>query len=174
MRSTFELHTGQACRHFELARICRALLVDHAHDLGNDITCAANGPTVSPILTSLGQDLIEVVQRSACHGDAAYEHGSELCHRCQRARASDLHLDRFDPTHRLFRREFVVQWRSARTRDITEPLLSGERVHLVRRRRRCRKGASRASADRFVVLEQTVEPDTTRRSSATRKRPSAR
>ena len=97
-------------RHAELLALC-ALLFD-AHDLWNHVARALNHHFVADLETE-PLNLVLVMQRGARHRHAAHLDRPQVRHRRQRARAANLHFDRFHRRHRLPRR-ILIRNRPAR------------------------------------------------------------
>ncbi len=93
-------------RHRELAFRARALVHEHADDLGNDFPRAPHDDGVADAHV-LAPQLILVVERGAPHDHAGHPHGLEFGHRRERAGAPDLHRDVLHARLRLFRGKLV-------------------------------------------------------------------
>ena len=112
---------------------------------------------MSPIAHVLRAHLVEIVERRVGHGDAADEHRREPRDGRERPGAPHLHLDAEDFARRLFGRKLVRDREPRRARDVAQPFLSGELVHLVHdavdvvRQRRAR------ISDLAVIREEPVD-----------------
>ena len=129
-RTTAEPHSGQRAGIDERLGVGRALVREHAHDLGNHVAGAPHDHGVAD-LHVLAPDLVLVVQRRVGHGHAADEHGLQPRDRRDRAGAPDLHVDAEHLGRHLLGRELVRDREARRARDEAEPLLQREIVDLV-------------------------------------------
>ncbi len=108
----------------------RALLLDHPHDLRNDVAGALDDDRVADAHV-LARDLVFIVQRRVLHHDAADRHGLELGDGRELAGPPDLDVDVEQHRLGLLGGEFVRDGPARAARDETQPVLEIEAVDLV-------------------------------------------
>ena len=93
-------------RQAKLSFLAGAFRFDDFQDFRNNVAAAFNQ---NPVTDTQAEplDLVFVVQGRARNSDAAELYRLQHRHRCQRARAADLHNDIVDPGRRLARRILV-------------------------------------------------------------------
>ena len=109
--------------------MARPALGHDLHDVRDHVAGALEEHRVADA-DVLPLDLIHVVERRVAHRDAADRHGLELRDGREHAGASDGGKDVHDARRRLARLELPRDGPARRARDLTEPTLQREIVHL--------------------------------------------
>src|SRR5262245_25016120 len=116
-------------RHPEAPLVPRTPFGHDLHDVGDDVARALEQDRV-PDADVLPLDLVHVVERRVPHRDPAHLDRLELRHRREDAGAADGGNDVHDPRRRLARLELERDRPARRARDLAEPALQLEVVHL--------------------------------------------
>src|SRR5690606_6252949 len=112
------------------AGVLRALVDDHSHHLGDDISSAAHDNRVAHTNTETF-DLVLVVEGGIAHGDTADKYRLQASHRGHHTGAPHLEFHPQQPGGHLLGGKLAGDGPARRPGDKTQALLQAEVVHLV-------------------------------------------
>ena len=104
-------------------------LLEHAHDLGDDIARAADHDRV-PRTDILAPHLVDIMQSGVGNGDAAHLHGCEARHRGHGTRAAHVEFHRLDHRQGFHGRELIGHRPPRGAGDKAQPFLIRQVIDL--------------------------------------------